>query len=254
VKQSPWSRDLIEVQRGRMKFDQLTRDHAGLIASIARPWLSRLPADEGLDDLKQETLWELWRAIKCWDPARGVPLSNFVRNRIHYRLLSHTHKVLRKRSKDIRYLEQQIIEEKVVFVPSRGGGDSYNPDEDRDRYISVTPPPTEAMFDSPAKAARVVGRLPSKQARVVVGVLHGEPTEVVTSRVYGSKCRRPRKAALRALSAAVALAESGDYDESDERTRIYATDEKARSQTDAASDSTNRETRRGGVASHAGTR
>lgn len=201
-----WSDDLKATQEGRLSFDKLARRHAGIIRSIAKPWGGRCPANVGSDDLGQEILLEVWQALESWDPERGVPLNAFVRLRIRNRLLAYTHRLVRSTQKDHRFLSQQIIEEKVVAIAGRGARSSTG--ETTLGYEAVTLPPSEESMDVRALAARVIGGLPSKQARVLVGVLTGETTESVTVRVYGSKCKRPRKAALRALAAAATLVES----------------------------------------------
>lgn len=202
---SRWSLDLGAAHRGEMKFDELLRRHFGLVRTMVRPWLSRCPsANVGPEDLVQEALVEIWIGVSNWDRQYGVPIQSYVRMRVNDKLHSFTDKLLKRHAKYPSFLAQQIIEEKVIIVPSRSS------DEMAAKFVTVTVPDeaSEAPLNVGRAAAFVVGGLPSKQARVVAGLLLGEETESVTQLVYGSKCKRPRKAALRAFAAATALVHS----------------------------------------------
>jgi DNA-directed RNA polymerase specialized sigma24 family protein len=208
-----WKGDLHAVKQGKLQFAVLAKRHRALMCAIARPWLGRCPPNVGLEDLAQEILLEVWQAIEVWDSERGTPLLNYVRGRIRHRMLAFTHKLIRGSEKDGRYLLQQIIEEKVVKVYGAG----EHP-EQLD-FVPVTLP-VDDDCDVAQLAALVVGGLPSKQARVVAGLLTGEQTDSVTERVYGSKCKLQRKAALRAFAAATALVHSsGEPEENGQRTK-----------------------------------
>lgn len=198
-----WARDLAAVQEGRLDFRELVRKHSGLAVLIVRPWLSRCPANVGEDDLVQELWIEVWRAVSVWDPSRSVPLANYVRGRMRNRLLGYTHQLRRSRDKDVRFLQQQIIEEKVV-VACGGFHDAGRVES----YLAIEAPLPEEHFDVRLRAAQVIGALPSKQASVVAGICIGAGTDVVTRDAYGSRCKRPRKAALRAMAAALELVQS----------------------------------------------
>lgn len=210
-----WSNDLLAVQRGKMPFAVLAKRHKALVREVARPWMSRCSSNVGPEDLAQELLLEVWRAIEVWDADRGVPLQAYVRRRMHHRMLAYTHRLKRGREKDLRFLAQQIIEEKVVVVHSG------SPDDQVVMFEPVAPADDDR--DVAQVAALVVGGLPSKQARVVAGLLAGEQSDTVTARVYGSKCKRPRKAALRAFAAAAALVDSssGDPEDHAQRTETH---------------------------------
>lgn len=192
-----WTAELAAVQSGAMPLDVLIRRHRSLIRQIVTPWVSRCPSDVGVDDLYQEALVEIWQAIKLWDSARGIPLKNYVRIRIRHRLHAYTERLKRGREKDSRFLQQQLVEERVIVAHQSTG----------ERYEAVGDLPFETGQVAKRTAALVVGALPSKQANVVAGILGGESADSVTSRVYG-KCKRQRKAALRALAAATALVSS----------------------------------------------
>lgn len=59
--------------------DVLVERHQGLVKHLARRW-SR--DDDDLDDLEQEGLVGLMKAIERWDPEKGVPLGAWARQRI----------------------------------------------------------------------------------------------------------------------------------------------------------------------------
>lgn len=202
--------DLEAVQRGSMPFATLAKKHKKLIAAAVRPWLSRCSANVGADDLTQELLLEVWRALTEWSPDYGVPLVKFVRVCMFNKLRGHTHMLVRKRLHDIRYMSQQIIEEKIVMLRYNrlGDGDCFFGYSKAAEFEAVCQPFDERNFDATRIAARIVGGLPSKQARVVAAVFVGESADVATRRVYGAKCKGQRKAALRAVAAAQALVQS----------------------------------------------
>lgn len=204
-----WTSDLDAVQRGLLPFATLAKRHRPLIRTMIRSWAARCPtAFGGPEDLIQEVLLEIWMAIEKWEPNRA-PLKHFVRIAVHNRLRSLIHKHKKRAERDGRFLTLQIVEEKVVVMHDRASLRSYCDDSAAPAsYEAVVPPETLEQFDAARVAARVVGGLPSKQARVVVGIVLGESADSVTSRVYGSRCMRPRKAALRAFAAAQALVES----------------------------------------------
>lgn len=196
--------DLEAVQRGTMPFATLAKRHKKLIAAAVRPWLYRCTPNVGAEDLAQELLLEVWRALTGWSPDYGVPLVKFVRLCMHNKLRGFTHKLVRKRRHDIRYLSQQIIEEKVIMMRMDRNSDELA-NTTLGEFEAISPPFDERNVDATRIAARIVGGLPSKQARVVAAVFVGESADVATQRVYGSKCKGQRKAALRAVAAAQAL-------------------------------------------------
>ena len=209
VEPSRWASDLMATHRGELPFAVLERRHLGLLRTIVRPWCSRLPAPNiGPDDLLQLARIEMWLGVSRWDAQYGVPIQSYVRMRINKKLLTDTDKQLKRYRKGESFLAQQIVEEKVIVVHTARTSDS----EGAQRFVSVCVPDEapEAPFDPARVAAYVVGGLPSKQARVVAGLFVGEQTETVTQLVYGSKCKRPRKAALRAFAAATALVHSSN--------------------------------------------
>jgi DNA-directed RNA polymerase specialized sigma24 family protein len=199
--------DLEAVQRGAMTFGAFAKRHKPLIAAVVRPWRFRCGAMVGADDLAQELLLAVWKAICEWDEARGVPLPKFVRLAMWNKIRGYTTKLVRKHEKDIRYLSQQIIEEKVIVL-RRSQHEGDDNDFGSNTFEPVSAPHDVDQVDVTRIAARIVGRLPSKQARVVAGLLGGESADVMTQRVYGTKCKVQRKAALRAISAAHALVQS----------------------------------------------
>lgn len=236
LSQKTWSQDLMAVHGGTLGFEVLARRHAGLAKHLAGPWCSRCPAMVGEDDLIQEIWIEVWKGLCDWEPERGVPIAPYIRGRIHFRLLAHTKKLIRSRAKDVRYLREMIIEEKVVFVAGRaldGAGASGE-------WTTVSEPaPMDDWMDWTAAAARLVGGMTAKQASVIAGLLNEEVSESVTARVYGSKCLRPRKAALRAMAAATVLVSCGDETaaaRSAERTTTDAPDEETGQEIETADD------------------
>lgn len=218
-----WPDDLLATKAESLKFEVLVKRHKPLLRQIGRPWMSRCPANVGLEDVHQELLLEVWLAVQAWDPLRGVPIDSYVGLRMRNRLLAFTHKLMRGQEKDSRFLAQQIIEEKVVIIHGRRVVEDI-PDGPP-LFIPVSEP-VEDDRDVGRLAALVVGGLPSKQARVVAGLFAGEQTDSVTERVYGRKCKRQRKAALRAFAAAAALVESSGGDcrlDAPQRTKAHVT-------------------------------
>lgn len=74
--------DRAAVAAGRQAQDELVSRHYKLAAHIARSWADN--ADD-VDDLTQEGLIGLHRAIELWDPERGVPLGTWASQRIQQR-------------------------------------------------------------------------------------------------------------------------------------------------------------------------
>lgn len=186
-----------------MSFDMLMQKHRSLVRTLAKPWAKRCMAYVSLSDLEQEVWITAWKAIAEWDPSRSdMKLGTYVRQQIHYRLLRYTAVLVKERYKESKFLMHQIIEEHVVVVSRSADADS----ESTVSYEAVAPDLHEATCDARRLAARVIGALPSKQARIVASVVNGQETHVIAEQVYGPKKRR-RKAALRAIAAALTLVE-----------------------------------------------
>jgi len=196
--------DLEACRDGTLEFSELMRRHRGLMIREIRRWEKRCNGLAGIEDLAQESWIEVWRSLGVFDPSRGVPLVAFVRRRFYYRLLSLSDRLVKARRKDVRYLNHQIVSEKVVVRRMAAENDNGSVNS----LITIEPSPGEEWLDQHTLAARVIGGLPSRQARVVVGVCQGASAESIGTEVYGHGCKRPRKAVLRAIAAARSLVDS----------------------------------------------
>jgi len=204
MKRTRWNVDLESLRGGELPFEAFVRRHRGIIDRIAGPWSRRCAVLNDLQDARQEIQLQIWMAVRDWDPARETPLPSFVRLRVRNRMLGMTDRLVRGRAFERRYLELQIVEEKVVPIL---GGNRSQEDAESPLFVSVTQPLSTDRIEAARRMEIIVGSLPRRKAGLVAGLAAGGALEDVAHRVFGGRTRYSRKRALAAVRAAVELAE-----------------------------------------------
>ena len=192
-----WQEALDAAREGRITFEQLAFVGRAQIQTFVNVWSRRyLQEQVGREDVQQEVLIVVWRAIQTWTPEGGRALQSWVYYCVNKNLRRRLRGYWRSALVEQKYWNHVIAEEKVIVS------------EDDKRYHWVAETEVEAFLDMRRAAARVIGSMRSKRARVVVEVVAGRTLNDAVRRVYGPKCKEPRKAARRAIAAAYAVVES----------------------------------------------
>lgn len=206
-----WNSDLLMVVSGQLTFAELEVRHSALLRLIVKPWLSRVPAAIGLEDLYQEALQRLWRSIGEWKLEKGAPIGVFCKRQIKWHLRRFTHTYVQQSEKFARYIDQVYVEERVIFLPMSN------------QSVPVVFCDFTTDRDVVALVHYVIGSLPARQAQIIAGICAGQSLGKVAECVYGRDYRHPRRLAARAVSAAHQLVESWQTLSEPER-RIYVAD------------------------------
>lgn len=188
-----YDRDLTELRQhlDPAYFRAFARRHAGIVKRIAGPWHRRCPDKCDLDDVCQEVLEAIWRAVDTWDVARNVGLPQWVRQSIRFRCLKYTTRLIQARHVEARHIE--------LF----GRRDDSMCDES-----SVG---TEEAVRYTRRSMLVVGSLPDRRdAAFISRLVRGQAASVARAEVYvhstaGGQIRKARRAINRALSIAQQL-------------------------------------------------
>lgn len=193
-----WKADLVRVHRGELSFDDYAARHRMMLLKLIAPWSGSFRVSCDADDFYQEVLLAVWTAIQAWDPSRGASLPYFVRMRVREGMLANLARLRKIDKKDQRYLHHQIVENRLVRMPSLQSGS--------ERFVAVSQSADLVdVVDAMARARRLVGSLPSRQGRLVAEYLSGTSPKVALRRIYGPEYKCPRKAALRAIAAAIEI-------------------------------------------------
>jgi hypothetical protein len=198
-----WNADLHAVKADPSTFGVVTKRHGGLIRLLVRKWVSRCTASIDEDDLMQETLAAIWKAINEFDAERGVRLDAFVRVSVGHHLHQFTAKHIKRYEKDAKYWEQQIVDEKVIYAP----GARAQMEVLGGSYVAVAAPVRDDLIDVVKLTTRTIGSLSSKSGRVVAAIVNGQDPEVEAELIYGSVGRK-RKAWLRSIREATDVVET----------------------------------------------
>ena len=172
MKRTKWAADLRAVRAKEMNFRAFAARHDGIVTRIAGPWENRGGSFAGRDDLKQEVLIEIWRAIVEWESERAIPLDSYVRLRIRNRLLAMTHRIVKGRG-----LEHRAFTEQELSGNARNGSMVRKGVDGTDF--------AEIVLDSPSVAARVVGSLSGADAALVAALINGASLDVAARKAYG---------------------------------------------------------------------
>jgi DNA-directed RNA polymerase specialized sigma subunit len=161
-----WNDDLMRLRSGELSFDAFAKRHMGIVRRLASRWGRRCPERFGVDDASQEALLEIWRSVDCWDATRGIPLHAFVRQRVRFRLLGMTDRLLKGRDVETRYL----------WAVGR-----------RDDTVSDRSPLLDERVGATRRLANVVGTLDPTSAEVVMAVVSGRQLGDIRQEVYSQR-------------------------------------------------------------------
>src|SRR3954468_21243442 len=103
---SQYEIDLAKLRENPDSFSEFARRHAGIVRKIAGPWVRRCPDKIDIDDVSQEVLESIWRAVDCWDAERGLTVAQWVRKYIRYRLLKMTARLRKARRVELCHIRQ----------------------------------------------------------------------------------------------------------------------------------------------------
>lgn len=198
-----WGRDLAAVQSKELTFDAFLSRHSGFIRHLAVRWLGSCSPIMQFDDVQQEIRIAIDDAIRRWDPSRGLSVIGYVRRRVRYRMLRLGEVHSRRMEKEPCLVSQQIVEECVMYIPGA------NKSDDDERYVAVTLPNAEELYDARRRAELAIGSLPAKQATLItnllVDLLEAETPLELAKRYREMRTKYPRKATLRAITAALTV-------------------------------------------------
>lgn len=199
VRTRTWRRDLEAVHKNEQPFKCLMA-HKGLIEKLVQPWWGRYRQFGFLcfDDLKQEAWIAVLRAVRSWQPERDPNISGWVERSVNLWLLRLGHDYSRTSERDSRFLRSMLAEEKVIRLAPTG-------DPSERKYEAVSQPVREDRLDVERMVEHMLDTLTLSQATLIKAVVRGDSVQVAANDVYGSHCKHPRKAALRAIAAAHAV-------------------------------------------------
>lgn len=188
-----YDRDLNELREhlDPTYFRAFARRHAGIVKRIAGPWHRRCPDKVDLDDVCQEVLESIWRAVDTWDASRGVGLPQWVRQSIRFRCLKLTTRLIQARHVEARHVELFGRRDDAVCDESSVG--------------------TEEAVRYSRRSMVLVGSFADRRdAAFISRVVRGQAASVARAEVYvrstaGGQVRKARRALNRAISIAQQL-------------------------------------------------
>lgn len=187
-----YDQDLTRLRDNPDTFAEFARRHTGIVKRIAGPWVRRCPDKIDIDDVSQEVLEAIWRAVDSWDPERGVTLPQWVRKYVRFRLLKMTARLRQARRVEMRHIQRYGQRDDTVCDESAVSLD------DGVEYWR--------------RAAMVIGSIPDRQsADFIARVLRGHGVERARQAVYldssfGGAIRKSRRAINNAIVVAAQLA------------------------------------------------
>lgn len=192
VPATQYDQDLSKLRDNPDAFNEFARRHAGIVRKIAGPWVRRCPDKIDIDDVSQEVLEAIWRAVDLWDPDRGVELSQWVRKYVRYRLLKMTARLRQARRVELCHIRHY------------GQRD--------DTVIDEAAVPIDVGVEYLRRGAMVVGSISDRRdADFIARVIRGRGVECARQEVYldssfGGAIRKSRRALNHALMIAARLA------------------------------------------------
>ena len=161
-----WNDDLMRLRSGEINFDVFAKRHAGIVRRLAGRWGRRCPERCGVDDAMQEAQLEIWRSVEKWDPTRGIPLHAYVRQRVRFRLLGLTDRLLKGRDVETRY----------VWTEGR-----------RDDTVSDRAPLLDDCVGAARRLESLIGTLDADAVELVLGVIAGRTLADIRQEVYARR-------------------------------------------------------------------
>lgn len=201
---SKWGKDLIAVHRGDMTFDYLVKRHRAYVTCLVKQWEDKCPPYMSRDDFRQEIWATVAEALQTYDAnhPKKIPVPAWIGWRVRMRMLRLAEKTRRSNPavNAGRYMDYLIVEERVV---AKSAGD-----RDEGIYEHVTQPSWEAEYDAYQLMIAAVSAMPNaRSSNLVAKVFAGALVKEAAPALF-AKCRRPNKAAHRAIAQARAVVDS----------------------------------------------
>lgn len=209
-----WRADIIAVYEERMDLGRFLHKHDRLVRHFARTWSQSGERGAGVsqDDIVQEVRLAICLGLKKFKPKYGAPLHWYIKRQVNWHLSRYARGLVRLRQRDLKFYEQQIVEERVLVVshdvePGDNGrlwrATTYSLGE----YATL--PDSHVAVEVMNIGRLVVGSLRSDDARVIAAFLRGDDPALEVLRMRPG-CKRVRKKVLRAFASATAAVKRYD--------------------------------------------